>query len=210
MSAAFHRTRHRQIPDGAAEHIAEQADKIRAAVVDGQIFDGMALAVKCAGVGKTPPINALTNADWRPFFAAQINVFRQFDADFGFIWGFCIVHLIPEPFQPRGGADLIGICLRAAAGDVIGGAVKCAAVDDTAAGNCAVKNAAGDGTVVDDLAVECAFFDGAVGGNGRFAIEHSPASACNGTGTDCCVCWVSQHDVAVNRAAVGEKFPIAR
>ena len=95
-------------------------------------------------------------------------------------------------------------------------------MDGTAAGDCVVKDAAGDGAVVDDLAVECAAgdgsvvghlavefaaFDGAAGGNGHFAIEHSPAGACNGTGTVFCI---SQHDVAVNRAAVGEKFPIAR
>ena len=100
---------------------------------------------------------------------------------------------------------MIGVILRAAAGYR---GVKCAAFDGTAAGDCTVKNAAGDGSVVDDLAVECAFFDGAAGGNGHFAVELRLASACNGTGTDCCVCWVSQHDVAVNRAAVGVKFPI--
>ena len=85
MSAAFHRTRHRQIPDGAAVYIAEQADILRAAAVDGQIFDGMTLAVKCAGVGTNPPINVSTNANWRPCFAVQINVFRQHGTDFGFI-----------------------------------------------------------------------------------------------------------------------------
>ena len=214
MFAAFHRTRHRQIPDGAAVYIAEQADIMRAAV-DGQIFDGMALAVKCAGVGRRPRIKGITNADWRPCFAAQINVFRQFGADFGVFYIicciFCIIHLIPEPFQPLGGANLIGVCLRAAAGGKRGGAgdrtVECATGDGAVIGDCTGKNAAGDGAVVDDLAVEYAAFDGAAGGNGHFAIEHSLAGACNGTGTLCCI---SQHDVAVNRAAVGEKFPIAR
>ena len=122
MSAAFHRTRHRQIPDGAAEHIAEQADKIRAAVVDGQIFDGMALAVKCPGVGTNHPMKDLTNSDWRPFFAAQINVFRLFGADLGVGCLCCTIHLIPEPFQPLGGGNLIGVVLRAAAGGKRGGA----------------------------------------------------------------------------------------
>ena len=98
---------------------------------------------------------------------------------------------------------MIGVALRAAAGYR---GVKCAAGDGTVAGDCAVKNAAGDGTVVDDLAVECAFFDGAVGGNGHFAFEHSLASACNGTGTVAFI-FISQHDVAVNRATVGVKFP---
>ena len=112
---------------------------------------------------------------------------------------------------------MIGVCLRAAAGDESGVAGDSAAAGDCAGknaagdgaviGDCAVKNAAGDGSVVDDLAVEYAAFDGAAGGNGHFAIEHSLAGACNGTGTLCCI---SQHDVAVNRAAVGEKFPIAR
>ena len=66
---------------------------------------------------------------------------------------------IPEPLQLVGGADLIGVALR------------------TAAGGCVVKDAAGDGAVVDDLAVECAFFDGAAGGNGHFALwphQNSP------------------------------------
>ena len=114
---------------------------------------------------------------------------------------------------------MIGVCLRAAAGHR---GVKCAAVDSAVAGDYAGKNAAVDSAVVDDLAVECAAgdgsvvghltvecaaFDGATGGNGHFAIEHSPAGACNGTGTVFCI---SQHDVAVNRAAVSVKNPIAR
>ena len=103
---------------------------------------------------------------------------------------------IPEPLQPLGSANLIGVCLRAAAGGKRG-----------VAGNPAAKCTAGDGSVVDDLAVECAAFDGAAGGNGHFAIEHSPAGACNGTGTVVFI-FISQHDVAVNRAAVGVKFPI--
>ena len=111
---------------------------------------------------------------------------------------------IPEQLQLVGGANLIGVCLRAAAGHR---GVKCAAFDDTAAGDCVVKDAAGDGSVVGHLTVECAAFDGAAGGNGHFAIEHSPAGACNGTGTVFCI---SQHDVAVNRAVVGIKNPIAR
>ena len=81
---------------------------------------------------------------------------------------------IPEPLQLFGGADLIGVALRAAAGHR---GVKCAAFDGTAAGDCVVKDAAGDGSVVDDLAVECAFFDGAAGGNGHFALwphQNSP------------------------------------
>lgn len=81
---------------------------------------------------------------------------------------------IPEPLQLVGGADLIGVALRAAAGHRGG---KCAAFDGTAAGDCVVKDAAGDGAVVDDLAVECAFFDGAAGGNGHFALwphQNSP------------------------------------
>ena len=154
MFAAFHRTRHRQIPDGAAVYIAEQADIMRAAV-DGQIFDGMALAVKCAGVGRRPRIKGITNADWRPCFAVQINVFRQFGADFGVWFLCCIIHLIPEPFQPLGGANSIGVCLRAAAGGKRGGA-----------GNPAAKCAAGNGSVVGDLAGKRALFDDAV------VIEH--------------------------------------
>ena len=179
----------------------------------------MPITVKCARVGKVFRSCILSNADRRPRFVIQINVRCQHSTDFGFFFGFCIVHLIPEPFQPIGGADLIGVCLRAVAGYQ---GVKCAAGDGSAAGDCAGKNAAGDGavvghraveraagdgSVVDDLAVECAFFDGAAGGNGHFAIEHSPAGACNGTGTVFCI---SQHDVAVNRAAVGVKDPIAR
>ena len=160
----------------------------------------MAAAVKCAGVAFSYRIIG----NRRPRFVIQINVFRQFGADFGVWFLCCIIHLIPEPFQPLGGVDLIGICLRAAAGDVIGGAVKCAAVDGTAAGDCVVKDAAGDGSVVDDLAVEFAAFDGAAGGNGHFAIEHSLAGAYNGTG----IVGFSQHDVAVHQAAVGVKLPI--
>ena len=52
----------------------------------------------------------------------QINVRSQHSADFGFIWGFGIIHLIPEPFQPLGGGNLIGVVLRAAAGGKRGGA----------------------------------------------------------------------------------------
>ena len=83
---------------------------------------------------------------------------------------------IPEQLQLFGGADLIGVALRAAAGHR---GVKCAAFDGTAAGDCVVKDAAGDGagvvyraveraagdgSVVDDLAVERAAFDSAAGG----------------------------------------------
>ena len=178
----------------------------------------MPITVKCARVGKVFRSCILSNADRRPRFVIQINVRCQHSADFGFFFGFCIVHLIPEPFQPLGGADLIGVCLRAVSGYP---GVKCAAGDGAAAGDYAGKNAVGDsavvddlavecaavdGSVVDDLAVECAFFDGAVGGNGHFAFEHSLASACNGTGTVAFI-FISQHDVAVNRATVGVKFP---
>ena len=165
----------------------------------------MAVAVKCARVGeinRDTISRSISNANRRPFLIFQINVRCQHGADFGFFFGFCIVHLIPEPFQPRGGVDLIGVCHRAAAGDESG-----VAGDGAVIGDCTGKNAAGDGSVVDDLAVEYAAFDGAAGGNGHFAIEQSPAGACNGTGTLCCI---SQHDVAVNRAAVGVKNPIAR
>ena len=63
-----------------------------------------------------------TRADGRPFLIIQINVRSQHSADFGFIWGFGIIHLIPEPFQPLGGGNLIGVVLRAAAGGKRGGA----------------------------------------------------------------------------------------
>ena len=159
----------------------------------------MAAAVKCALVVNLIFFGIVS--DWRPRFVIQINVRCQHGTDFGFFFGFGIIHLIPEQLQLFGGADLIGVALRAAAGYR---GVKCAAFDGTAAGDCTVKNAAGDGSVVDDLAVECAFFDGAAGGNGHFAIEHSPAGAYNGTG----IVGFSQHDVAFNRAAVGEKFSI--
>ena len=165
----------------------------------------MTLPVKGTGIG-----TGFTRADGRPFLIIQINVRSQHSADFGFIWGFGIIHLIPEPFQPLGGGNLIGVGLRAAAGGKRGGAgdrtVECAADDGTVVGHLAVVHAAGDGSVVDDLAVEFTAFDGAAGGNGHFAIEHSPAGACNGTGTVYCI---SQHDVAVNRTADGVKLPIA-
>ena len=215
-----HGTGYRQIFDGGVHHIAEQT-AVLVAVVDIQTGDGMAVAVKCARVGEinsgTIIFRSISNANRRPFLIFQINVRYQHGADFGFFFGFCIVHLIPEPFQPRGGVDLIGVCHRAAAGDESGVAGDSAVIEDCAGkntagdgaviGDCAVKNAAGDGSVVDDLAVECAAFDGAAGGDGHLAFEHSPASACNGTGI---VFVISQHDVAFNRAAVGVKNPIAR
>ena len=160
----------------------------------------MSLPVKGTGIGTVS-----VRTDGRPRFVIQINVRSQHSIRATVLrLAARTVDNIPEQLQLVGGANLIGVCLRAAAGHR---GVKCAAGDGTAAGDCVVKDAAGDGSVVDDLAVECAAFDGAAGGNGHFAIEHSPAGACNGTGTVFCI---SQHDVAVNRAAVGEKFPIAR
>ena len=73
--------------------------------------------VKGTGIG-----TGFTRADGRPFLIIQINVRSQHSADFGFIWGFGIIHLIPEPFQPLGGGNLIGVVLRAAAGGKRGGA----------------------------------------------------------------------------------------
>ena len=201
-----HGTGYRQIFDGGVHHIAEQT-AVLVAVVDIQTGDGMAVAVKCARVGeinRDTISRSISNANRRPFLIFQINVRCQHGTDFGFFFGFCIVHLIPEQLQLVGGADLIGVCLRAAAGHR---GVKYAAGDGSVVDDLAVECAAFDGSVVDDLAVECAAFDGAAGGNGHFAIEHSPAGACNGTGTVFCI---SQHDVAVNRAAVGVKNPIAR
>ena len=164
-----HGTGYRQIFDGGVHHIAEQT-AVLVAVVDIQTGDGMAVAVKCARVGEinsgTIIFRSISNANRRPFLIFQINVRCQHGTDFGFFFGFCIVHLIPEPFQPRGGANLIGVALRAAAGDESGGAVKCAAFDGTAAGDCVVKDAAGDGAVVGDLAGKLALFDDAV------VIEH--------------------------------------
>ena len=163
----------------------------------------MSPPVKGTGIG-----TACVRTDGRPRFVIQINVRSQHSprATVRRLAARTIDN-IPEPLQLVGGADLIGVALRAAAGHR---GVKCAAFDGTAAGDCVVKDATGNGSVVDDLAIEFTAFDGAAGGNGHFAVELRLASACNGTGTDCCVCWVSQHDVAVNRAAVGEKFPIAR
>ena len=82
-----------------------------------QIPDGVSLPVKGTGIG-----TGFTRADGRPFLIIQINVRSQHSADFGFIWGFGIIHLIPEPFQPLGGGNLIGVVLRAAAGGKRGGA----------------------------------------------------------------------------------------
>ena len=159
----------------------------------------MSLPVKGTGIGTVS-----VRTDGRPRFVIQINV-RSQHSPRATVRRLAArtVDNIPEQLQLVGGADLIGVALRAAAGYR---GVKCAAGDGTAAGDCAVKNAAGDGSVVDDLAVECAAFDDTVGGNGHFAIEHSPAGACNDTGTVYCI---SQHDVAVNRTADGVKLPIA-
>ena len=160
----------------------------------------MSLPVKGTGIGTVS-----VRTDGRPRFVIQINVRSQHSIRATVLrLAARTVDNIPEQLQLVGGADLIGVALRAAAGHR---GVKCAAFDGTASGDCVVKDAAGNGSVVDDLAVECAAFDGAAGGNGHFAIEHSPAGACNGTGTVFCI---SQHDVAVNRAAVGVKNPIAR
>ena len=85
-----------------------------------QAGNGVAAAVKCALVENL--ICSGIVSDRRPRFVIQINVFRQHGADFGFFFGFCIIHLIPEPFQPLGGGNLIGVVLRAAAGGKRGGA----------------------------------------------------------------------------------------
>ena len=76
----------------------------------------MSLPVKGTGIA----LDSLGR--WASIPHYSINVRSQHSADFGFIWGFGIIHLIPEPFQPLGGGNLIGVVLRAAAGGKRGGA----------------------------------------------------------------------------------------
>ena len=195
-------TGHCQVFDRAVFYSTEQTGILEVAR-NVQTGNGVAVAVKCALIVNLISFGKVS--DGRPRFVIQINGCCQHSTRATVLrLAVGAIDNIPESLQLFGGADLIGVALRAAAGHR---GVKCAAGDGTAAGDCAVKNAAGDGSIVDDLAVECAAFDGAAGGNGHFAIEHSPAGACNGTGTVFCI---SQHDVAFNRAAVGVKNPIAR
>ena len=138
-----HGTGYRQIFDGGVHHIAEQT-AVLVAVVDIQTGDGMAVAVKCARVGEinsgTIIFRSISNANRRPFLIFQINVRCQHGTDFGFFFGFCIVHLIPEPFQPRGGVDLIGISCGAKAVHVNG-----VIADSVGHRNAAIHRAAGHG-----------------------------------------------------------------
>ena len=119
--AALYIAIYRQVSDGSTLQTAKQADVVVGRRIDIQPLNGMTLSVKDAGIGGLIAVVRIL-ADGRPFLIIQINVRSQHSADFGFIWGFGIIHLIPEPFQPLGGGNLIGVVLRAAAGGKRGGA----------------------------------------------------------------------------------------
>ena len=86
-------TCHCQVFNRAAFYSTEQTD-IPEFARNVQAGNGVAAAVKCALVVNLISFGIVS--DWRPCFAVQINVFRQFGADLGVCFLCYIIHLIPE------------------------------------------------------------------------------------------------------------------
>ena len=75
VNSTVHRACHRQIPDGAVFYAAEQTGALEIAGY-AQIFDGMSLPVKGAGIGAVP-----VRTDGRPILVIQVDIVHQNGAD---------------------------------------------------------------------------------------------------------------------------------
>ena len=128
-------------------------------IINVQPIDRIALSVEGAGIF----VGFIS--DGRPFFVVQVDAARQHGTGAG-VLGLTVgtIDNVPEPFQSRGGADLIGFFRSAAAGGKRG-----------VAGDPAIKGAAGDGALVGHLAVKRAAGDGAVLAVSHCAVKRAAA-----------------------------------